>query len=60
MLTTGEIKVSYHRSTTPAIRPQWRETHNANVRNGAGVYRRSMSGPIMPMERPGFFARWFK
>ena len=51
--------MSFHRSTTPAIRPQWRETHNANVRNGAGVYRRSMSGPIMPMERPGFFARVF-
>lgn len=39
--------MSYHRTATPSV--QWRETHNANVRNGAGAYRRGMTGPILPI-----------
>ena len=50
--------MSYDKAMTPS--GAWKETHNSNKRNGAGLYRRSMSGAIMPIERKGFFARWFK
>lgn len=50
--------MSYHRTSTPAA-SEWRETHNANARNGAGVYRRPMSGPIIPMTPPSFWERFW-
>lgn len=41
--------MSYHKTSQSA--PRWQETHNASQRNSAGTYRRSMTGPILPMPK---------